>query len=264
MTARWLLASCAVLGLAVCCRREAAASEPVERAPSIATAEPLYRRFKVSIGFHYSSGDYGTSDTTEIIYVPLVLKLEIERWSLQATIPYLSVSGPAVVEGPNGPISNGDGLGDVLARVSYLLPRNDGWPSFVPFLEIVGLVKFPTAREGLGTDEFDFGLDGELTWTLGRVTPFATVGYRFLGDAELNDVFVGSAGAVVRIVDGVSAGLLLDYREASSSSTDERLEIVPFAAWRFLPHWSIDPYVSAGLTKGSPDAGVGVQLSYAW
>ena len=271
MTARRLLVS-VVIGASVFGAGGVLADDPLHGAETPAPPEPLYRRFKASIGFHYSSGDYGSSDTTEIFYVPLVLTAEVSRFTLQATIPYLRVEGPsqAIVEGPEGPIAgNGDGLGDVLARASYLLPRKHEWPVWVPFVDLVGLVKFPTASrgDGLGTGEFDLGLDAELTWVAGRLTPFAAVGYRFLGDPpgfDLHDVFAASAGAMVRIIDTLGAGVLLDYREASSSSTGERLEIVPFASWKLLGHWSADPYVSAGLAKGSPDAGVGVQFGCAW
>ena len=98
-------------------------------------------------------------------------------------------------------------------------------------------------------------------------TPFATIGGRFLGDlpdTELRNVVVASLGAAYQIIDTLSAGLLLDYRQASSSSSGERLELVPFATWRFRQPWSVETYVSAGLAKGSPDVGVGIQLGYAW
>src|SRR5690242_14519693 len=65
----------------------------------------LYERFKVSLGYHYSIGDYGESESTTIQYVPLVLTADIDRWRAQLTLPYLNIDGPAgIVEGPNGPI----------------------------------------------------------------------------------------------------------------------------------------------------------------
>jgi hypothetical protein len=273
MAVRRLVASCALLGAVACARPAAAASVATQPAPPTPVAEPLHRRIKVSVGFHYSSGDYGTSESTEIFYVPLVIRAELGRAALQATIPYLRIDGPAgIIEGPAGPIDSsgeGDGLGDLFARGSYLLPRRSAWPSWVPFVDVAGVVKFPTASrgDGLGTGEFDFGLESDLTWGLGRLTPFASVGYRFLGDppgADLDDVFGFAAGAQVRILPPLAAGVLLDYREASSAATGERLELVPFASWTFTRPWSIEAYVSAGLASGSPDAGVGVQIGRSW
>src|SRR5262249_9095711 len=159
--------------------------------------------FKVSLGYHYSSGTYGTSDTTDIAYVPLIAKAEIGLWSIQATVPYLRISGPAgVVERPNWPVraSNGgsEGRGGCLVR-----GRVSGWYTVVPpalwmpFVDVVGLIKFPTASraDGLGTGEFDFGVESEFYWVVDRLTPFATIGYRFLGSPpgiNLNDGLLAS------------------------------------------------------------------------
>jgi hypothetical protein len=248
----------ALIGLAYCC------------APASATGAPLYRRLKVSLGYHYSSGKYGTSDTTEIAYIPLTTTLEIGRWSLQSTIPYLRINGAAgFVQGPNGPIQTtsgeSDGLGDVLARVSDFLPALTEW---MPFIERIGRVKFPTASRsaGLGTGEFDAGFETEFSWALQRFTPFFDVGYRYLGSPpgfELDNVFIGTVGGMYRVLDPLNVGLLLDYRQAASSSTGERLELVPFATWKLDTHWSVDVYTVAGLASGSPDVGVGLQIGYA-
>lgn len=251
----WSLCLCAPLGITI--------------SVGTAAATELYERLHVTLGYHYSSGTYGTSNTTEIMYVPLTATAEIGRWSAQCTIPYLRISGAAgFVQGPNGPIqtTNGtaDGLGDILARGSYFLPSETIW---MPFIELIGRVKFPTASKsaGLGTGEFDLGVETELSWALRRFTPFVDAGYRYLGSSSslnLDNVFVGTVGGLYRILDPLNIGLLLDYRQAASASTGERLELVPFATWKVNPRWSVDLYVSAGLASGSPDVGVGVQVGY--
>ncbi|HVO25167.1 MAG TPA: hypothetical protein VMW56_16220 [Candidatus Margulisiibacteriota bacterium] len=235
-----------------------------------AASEPLYRRLKLSLGYHYSSGTYGTSNTTETMYVPLTATLDIGRWSLQGTVPYLRISGPpGVVQGPNGPVQTtsgqADGLGDILARGSYFLPPVRDW---MPFIELIGRVKFPTASRsaGLGTGEFDAGFETEFSWIVRRFTPFFDVGYRYLGSSPslaLDNVFLGSVGATYWVLDPLNVGLLLDYRQAASASTGERLELVPFGTWTIDKHWSADVYVTAGLASGSPDVGTGVQIGYA-
>lgn len=270
MIVRWLLASCAAIAVTLGGPCEAAAVNPARRPPP--TAEPaLHRRLKVSLGYHFSSGNYGTSDTTDIHYMPLVITGELSRFTLRLTVPYLYISGSAG-EGPNGPVAGGGnsgGLGDVLARAAGSLPRPADWPVWVPFVDLVGVVKFPTASrsKGLGTGAFDFGIESDLTWAFGRLTPFGTVGYRVLGDfsdTHLDNIFLGTIGAAFRFIDPLSAGLLLDYRQASTSSSGQRLELVPFASWKFLDPWSLDTYVSAGLASGSPDVGVGMQCGYTW
>lgn len=228
-------------------------------------------RLNLSLGYHYSSGTYGSSDTTEIAYVPLTSKLEIGRWTFQGTIPYLRITSPGgFVQGPNGPVQTtsgeSDGLGDVLTRAAYILPPLTVW---LPFVEIGGLVKFPTADrgQGLGTGKFDFGIESEVAWTVAKFTPFAVLGYRFLGSppgTSLHDVFLGSVGGSYRVLDVLHAGIMLDYREAASAATGERLELIPFASWKVDARWSVDLYASAGLASGSPDAGVGLQIGYTF
>jgi hypothetical protein len=273
MPVRPAIVSCAAFA-ALCLQSTARAIDPDEPAPPVATAPSVYRKIRVGIGYHFSSGDYGLSETTTIHYVPLTVTAEISRFRFQVSLPYLHIRGPAgiVDGGPTGTIisdGDGDGLGDLFARASYLLPRPPEWPAWVPFVDLVGVIKFPTASrsDGLGTGKLDVGLESELTWAVGPITPFATIGYRLLGDPrhiELHNVLIASLGAAYPIVATVSAGLELDYRQASSGSTGERVEIVPFAAWEFVPRWTLQLYTVAGLAEGSPDVGVGVQLGYAW
>jgi hypothetical protein len=270
---RGWLTTCLALSLLASSR---AAAEPVPTA-----AKPsLYQRVKVSLGYHYSIGDYGESQSTTIQYVPLVLTADIDRWRVQATIPYLNIDGPAgIIEGPNGPIQTNDGdasgLGDLLLRGAYLLPIERALPQdwstsrWLPYVDLVALLKVPTASrsQGLGTGEVDFGFETELTWSLGAFSPFTTLGYRYLGsppDQHLSDVFVGSLGALYRFLPSLSGGALLDYRTSPSPSTGQRLELVPYAAWLIAEHWPLEGYLSAGLADGSPDFGVGFQLGYSW
>jgi len=243
--------------------------------PAVAS-DTVSTKLKTSVGYHFTTGDYGTSETTEISYVPWTTRLEIDRWSLQGTIPYLRIDGPAdiIVDGPVGPIETttsgkSDGLGDIPARVSYLLPVEMVCEPrvWLPYVDFVGFVKFPTASrsKGLGTGEFDFGFEFEMTWVVQDFVPFMSVGYRYLGSppgTPLGSVFIGSLGTVYRVAEPFSVGLVLDYRPAPSPVVDQRLELVPFGTWAFNPTWSLDLYASAGLAQGSPDAGFGVQIAY--
>jgi hypothetical protein len=244
--------------------RGAGAQEAVDE-PS----PPVQRRLKVSLGYHFSSGNYGTSDTTDIAYIPLVTKAEWDRWTLELTIPYIRVSGSStVVNGPVGPVQttggDEDGLGDLVGRGSYTIPSRTEW---MPYIDLIGRVKFPTASrsKGLGTGEFDGGIETELVWVRGALVPFVSGGYRFLGssaDVPLHDVWLASGGGMYRALDPLWTGLYLDYQQGATSTSGTRLDLVPFVSWTANRHWSVDTYVSAGLTSGSPDVGVGLQLGY--
>jgi hypothetical protein len=257
-----LLAACGALLPFV---RGVAAEEEIIDAP----AAPIHRRLKASLGYHFSTGNYGTSDTTEIAYIPLVTKAEWDRWTLELSVPYIRVSGGStVVSGPVGPVqtSGGDeeGLGDIVARGAYTVPSRAEW---MPWIDLIGRVKFPTASrsKGLGTGEFDGGIEAELVWVLGAFVPFVSGGYRFLGSSEavpLHDVWLASAGGMYPVLDALRAGLYLDYQEAATSTSGTRLDLVPFVSWTVDRHWSVDTYVSAGLASGSPDVGVGLALGY--
>jgi hypothetical protein len=235
----------------------------------VARAAAFEHSFEAKVGYHYSTGDYGTSSTTDIMYVPLTLEALLGRWTVRATVPYLRItSGGGVVQGPDGPIQalsgTQDGLGDVSVYGSYTLPPFRDW---LPWLELGTFVKFPTASasRGLGTGEFDVGIESDLTWTIDRFTPFLTAGYLFLGsapDLPLDDVFEGSAGAQYRIFEDAHLGLLVDYRQAPSAFSGARLELVPFGSYHLGRHWAFSAYGTAGLADGSPDAGVGVQVGY--
>jgi len=230
---------------------------------------PDDRRLRTGVGFHYSVGDYGGSTSTSIVYTPLITRAELDRWTMWLTVPYIRISGPGgVVQGPDGPVQTtggvSEGLGDIVLRGAYLFPAEPGW---IPSLELLGLVKFPTASRdrGLGTGEYDFGLESELSWEVGRLMPFVVFGYRFLGssaETPLHDVFECIPGVQYLIAPGINLGVLLDYRQAASAQSGTRLETVPFASFRVRHHWAIDLYGAAGLADGSPDAGFGFQLAY--
>ena len=50
-----------------------------------------------SSGADYSAGKFGGSDRTEVLVVPLSARLRWNSWSLRATLPYVTVRGPADV-----------------------------------------------------------------------------------------------------------------------------------------------------------------------
>jgi hypothetical protein len=124
---------------------------------------------KLTAGVDYSSGDYGQTDDTEILYLPFTLKYESLSWGLQLTVPWLSVTGSGTVVGgiDGGVVIGGygrrqartteSGLGDVVAGVSFALDTL--WDSG-PLVDLTAKTKFATADEarGLGTGENDFSL----------------------------------------------------------------------------------------------------------
>lgn len=227
---------------------------------------------ELGTGADYSSGDYGQAADTDILYVPASAKYLMDEWTFRVTVPWIRIEGPrgsvvgedmVVLPGRDAPRSIEDGLGDVVGQVSYaFFPTGPN----VPFIEVSAKVKFPTADEdrGLGTGEFDYTIQADVAHRFGRVTPFAALAYRFLGDIEgfpLNNGVLATVGAGYEIDDRSSFGLIYDYRAASSDFIDDGHELTPYLSHEINAGWRATVYGVVGLSDGSPDAGLGFQVT---
>ena len=231
-------------------------------------------QWKLSSGIDFSSGDYGTSQATEILYVPVNVSYAEGAWQAKVTVPWIQIKGPGNVVGGGGDggviIGDGDGktttesgLGDVWTSLTYSV---EAIPADVLYLDVVGKVKLPFADEdkGLGTGEVDYTLQVDLFKPLGKLTPMATIAYKIKGDPDeydLDNVFYLSAGADYRYNDEVNFGATLDFQEASSSSSEDSLEVFSYLSYRLSDDWKLTGYTYFGLSDGSPDAGGGLSIS---
>jgi hypothetical protein len=255
-------------------------------------------------GAEFTTGKYGTTETTDQLYIPFTARFETGRWRLRATIPYLIVSGPANVIGGGEdriPVSNSgsgssgsgsggsgsgsggsgsgssggggsvnagrstaSGLGDIVTSASYSVLDE---ASSAIGLDLGGRIKFGTADEAerLGTGENDFSVQADLYKPLGDFTVFATLGYRWYGDPpgiELRDVPYWALGASYRLEGGSVVGFAYDHRPRIVDGGFEISELSLFWSKRFSREWKLQLYAIAGLSDGSPDAGVGAVLDY--
>ena len=83
-------------------------------------------------------------------------------------------------------------------------------------------------------------------------------------DIDLDDVVLASVGSMYSITNPLTAGVFLDFRQAASDSSDDLLDVTPYLGWKITKHWSTSVYVTAGILDGSPDVGVGTQLTYTY
>jgi opacity protein-like surface antigen len=227
-----------------------------------------------SAGASYLSGDFGASEDTDIFFAPVTFEFTGQQFRFLGSVPYIRIKGPgSVVGGADGPIIIGppggggvtteSGIGDVVLSAYYLIdPGSDA----LPYFEIGGTVKLPTANEnkGLGTGKTDFAAHLDIFKELeGGATPFATVGYRFRGDPSglnLKNSFFASGGASFPVNDRVDAGLSFDYEQKSIAGIDDIFEIVPFISWKVTDSLRFDVYAAAGLTDSAADFSAGVSL----
>lgn len=240
-------------------------------APAIAEDQ-----FSLGAGFDYSTGKYGTSTTTDMLYIPVVAKYETDDLTLKLTVPYLRVSGTSsgVIRGM-GRVGRGSsmmttttttknsasGLGDIVAAAGYTVYDQDALS-----LDVVGKVKFGTANSntGLGTGENDYSAQVDGYYDIDRTTVFATAGYRIVGKPAgltLNNVAFGEIGASRKINDKTSAGIMLDVAQSASPAGTGPVEVTAFASRKLSETLKVQVNVLKGLSDGSPDTGVGAMVT---
>jgi hypothetical protein len=230
-----------------------------------------------------SSGDYGDSEDTKILYVPFTVTYLLDGFSLtpsegdqiafRVVVPYVRIHGPgSVVEGSSGALptdavgsdrQTDEGLGDIILRANYSFAPPA--TSRLPFFEISGKVKIPTANEDarLGTGKTDVTVDLTTSKRFGNFSPFATVGYSWMGSSSryrLRNRRLASLGMSYRFSRSWSAGLIFDWREAASGSAEDSRELVPYASIQLGRRLRLQPYGVVGLSDGSPDLGFGLQM----
>jgi hypothetical protein len=239
---------------------------------SLAIAHSSLAEFSVQTGLDYTSGTYGASEDTRILYVPLTFKAEGQRYFARVTIPYIEVDAPvggdiiAIVD--SQPISTGDqeknsGVGDVVAALGYSVLNSMALGTII---DIVGKVKFGTADEekGLGTGEDDYSVQIDGYKVFKRLTYLLTAGYRVYGDPpdlDFEDVFFGSLGAIYKFNPGISGGLVYDFRDKIITGGDEQSEVTAFATQKLTGKRKIQAYVLGGLSDASTDWGGGLMFT---
>ena len=228
-------------------------------------------------GITYTSGDYGTANTTNILAIPFSLRYERERWTFKGTLPWYSISGSSAVvpelgaadrgnrRGGGAASSSTSGLGDASASATYtaFYDRQSGLG-----LDLTGKVKLPTgeADKGLSSGSTDFTFGGDLYKTIDRVTWFGGLSYTMFGSSALQlDNAVGySAGASYRLDPRDSVGLSLDGRTRVSSASAAQREAIAYWSRSFDKLWKLHAYGLVGLADGSPDWGLGASVLRAF
>jgi len=247
--------------------------------------DPLLRwlqgELQVGVGIDYSEGDYDESIETRMLFVPVSLTYRFDDLALTPTprdqlelrlvVPYLRVDG-ALTAGDRDRERAG-GLGDVTLGASYLYyPAPTRWPA----AELRFSAKLPTADEdeGLGTGKADYGLGLTLFQRYGDLVPFASGGYRFIGENEPDYALRNGATAGVGlswiVTPRHAVGASYDWRQAVSKRSDRESRLVRaddahelsfFGSTRVGSRLRLSPYWVLGLSEGSPDFAVGLQMS---
>ncbi|MHB1231787.1 MAG: hypothetical protein ACYCZQ_04275 [Burkholderiales bacterium] len=230
--------------------------------------------FSLTSGLDYSSGKYGGTQSTEILYVPLTGKYEMDRWTFKLTVPYIRITGPGGVTRDIGGFktsgttrTTASGLGDVVAAATYNVYDSGGANAWL--IDLTGKVKFGTADEtkGLGTGKNDYAAQADIYKIFDQFTAFGTLGYRLLGSPagiHLDNVAYGSLGGSYKFSQQTSGGLILDLRQKAFASGAPQRELTAFVTHKLNQTWKAQSYIVKGFADGSPDWGAGAMLTRAF
>jgi Putative MetA-pathway of phenol degradation len=221
-------------------------------------------------GFHYSTGDYGSSIDTRITTLEATARYETGSMVYRASVPWLTVKGdtgviPGIGQASSAPVRSGSasGLGDIVLSAAYSAYYNSATTLGV---DLTGKVKLPTAdeSEGLGTGEPDFAFLVDLYRSFDRVTGFGGIGYHIMGDSAqfpLENAWSANLGATYRLDARESVGAMLEGRQRVAPGGSRTRELTGFWMRRLEAQWRAQLYGLIGLAEGSPDWGFGLSLA---
>jgi hypothetical protein len=257
--ARWLLAS--------------ALAGPVLVASGPALARP---QFSFGTGIEYSSGSYGQPTQTTVVSVPFSASVASGDWTARASIPFLSISGPANVSenidggggasnGSSGRTGTETGVGDTNVSLTRSFRHIHGSHVYV---DVTGRVRLPTgdADRGLGVGATDYVLNSEIGVVNTNNGAYLYLGRRFLGERDGGpdrvDGFQAGLGAWMQTGPRTRIGLSYSWRDPSVESLDPPKELGGFISYRLNPEVRISLDGSAGLSDASPDYNIGIHVSF--
>jgi hypothetical protein len=232
-------------------------------------------RMSFTIGAGYDQGDFGTSELSQAIYFPFSFRYSASRFdfSVSSSVARLSApDGVRLIDGVPTQTGFGDmafretGLGDTVLRSRLFLVEDRGpdtsTPSITPFFRL----KLPTAPEerGLGTGKTDYGFGVELDKDFGSAFIFGDLGYTVVGKIPglgLRDRPVASIGIGKQLSDAVSVSSMLDWRRSIIAGIPDPADLVGVLSYR-VGSTTISPNAFLGLTDGSPDFGLGIQVRF--
>jgi hypothetical protein len=233
--------------------------------PVFSAEEEEAPQWQYGLSFSYLTGDYGQGSDTDIVYTAATVKRYLDKGDITLTVPYVDISADGVtfVDGSAESVGEGDGgsgLGDVILKGRYYAVEQD---DLLPFIDLVGSVKFPTADEdeGLGTGEFDFTFLVEMARRLSNDAwmILGELGYTFVGEPSGYDVenrWIYSIGLAHELNPKVTLSGYLDGRTAVVEGNDDPLSILLAGEYKYRPDLRFDTLLEFGLNDGAPDFGI--------
>ena len=276
-TALGICLRAAALAAALQAMQVHAAEPPGKSLPPPVAAPGVW---SLSVTGEYSTGDYGTSSSTDIWYFPATLRYETERAAFRVTVPLMSYEGSGnvvVTPGDHNSMGHGmttttttgsqtdSGLGDVIVSATYVVIQESAQ---TPAVALTGKAKLATADTPLlGTGENDYAAELELIKDYHSVIGYGGVGYKILGDppgVDFNNVLYGFVGAEYAFDKVRSGGLVLDFAQASTDAGSDFRQLTGYLVRRLDKTLTARGYLLLGLSDSAPDWGIGIGAIYYW
>jgi hypothetical protein len=248
---------------------------------SVVTATPLlHAQFTASTDLDYSSGKYGQTIRTEVYTYDVSGEYVYKDWTGKIVAPlYEKIIGPGGVLPKIGRVGKvrrvvgftqtkrtNDGFGDVDCTLTYDAYHNDsnGWD-----ISATGEVKFGTASaaKGLGTGRADYSPSVDISRTMGKFTPWASFGYRYVGKPagfELRDYWYGSVGVTYDVDDNDSVTAAFDSSERTSLGSNVDNDASIEVSRQLDKSWNVGLTIVGGLSTAAPDIELTGSASYKY
>jgi hypothetical protein len=250
--------------------------------PSMGIPEASSKRgfdWGFSLGFDYltsakcsllSTDVSCTSTGTSAFSISPAVMAQFNRLRLEVTVPYVDIEGPGTLSGAlgsreivgesGGSTQRRSGLGDVSLGAAFILLREG---RILPRLELAGVVKLPSAANGLGTGQTDYGAQVTFYRPLwSGITTFGSIGYQRIGDPntlQLHDGERATSGLDINYSNW-GGGALLDYEKSLFPGVPNSFTVDPYVTFPFLFGAALQVYTTIALTHLSPNHEVGVRL----
>jgi hypothetical protein len=238
-------------------------------------SSPSTPNLSISAGGSTWTGDYGGRSTSDISAALLTARYTVSDVRLTAALPWMSIrtadtiysgiGGTPLVISPAAAQATRtrEGLGDLTLGAAYSLPTEQA----LGFdLEAIGRVKVPTGSSAISTGKTDYSLGGEVSKSIGPISPFGSVSYRVFGDGRgwtLKDGFATSVGASYALPAGIVGVFSYDYAQAASRYIDDAHELVLGVSGPLTPKLRLTGFGSVGLSSGASALSGGLSLTAA-
>ncbi len=212
----------------------------------------------VGIGYFHSEGKYQNNDTLTLNSLPIFIKMQSGLTSFKVSS---ILSRYERKEQATSEKIYKEGLGNSYVSVKQLFKV----PAFIHYVDVEGKIKTPTAdsTDSLGTAGYDFKLSTTAYYRISQSWLTASIAHQWRNN-ELRSTFSSALGVSHSFSKIFSAGMILDYEEATQDISENILESVIHVTWKAHKQTKYSFYLIKGFEDLKLDWASGLQASFHW